>query len=150
MKIVLTVRLEIDDDRGPDDRAVRAATATLARSDQSLADAVAAASSDLPPYPRKERPVMAKTHATPTGNPTIDALVTQVETDQTVIGSAVTLINGIAGMITAAVNAALAGGATAAQLAPLTDLTSSLAATDTTLAAAVAANTPAPPPAARP
>lgn len=55
--------------------------------------------------------------------------------------SAVTLINGIAARIQAAVDAALANGATAAELQPVIDEVASLNAAADALAAAVAANT---------
>lgn len=74
-------------------------------------------------------------------NPVIDALTAQVTANKNVIDSAILLINGIADRITTAVQAALAGGATAAELAPVTDLVASLKAEDNALAAAVAANT---------
>lgn len=75
----------------------------------------------------------------------ITALQAEVANDTTVIQSADTLINGIAAQITAAVNAALAAGATPAQLTALSTLTSTLVANDTSLANAVAANTPTAP-----
>lgn len=77
----------------------------------------------------------------------ITALTAQVQADTTVIGSAVKLINGIAAQIQAAVQAALAAGATAAQLKALNDLQTQLKTNDDSLAAAVAANTPPAPPA---
>lgn len=76
----------------------------------------------------------------------IDALTAQVQQTTTVEASAVTLINGIAGEIQTAVTAALAGGATAAQLAPITDLTASLQTSAAALSQAITANTPAPTP----
>lgn len=79
----------------------------------------------------------------------ITALQAEVANDTTVIQSADTLINGIAAQITAAVNAALAAGATPAQLTALSTLTSTLVANDTSLANAVAANTPSVSPAAQ-
>lgn len=75
------------------------------------------------------------------GQPLQD-LITQVNRINAVVPSAVALINGIQARIDAAVAAALANGATAAELAPLTDLSSQLGAQDDALAAAVAANTP--------
>ncbi len=74
----------------------------------------------------------------------ITALTAEVAKDTTVIASAITLIKGIAAQIQAAVDAALAAGATPAQLKALTDLQASVAANDTALAAAVAAGTPPP------
>ncbi len=75
----------------------------------------------------------------------IAALTAQVATDTTVEGSALTLINGFNAKLAAAVAAAAANGATPAQLAELTALGSSVAASNTALAAAVAANTITPP-----
>lgn len=76
----------------------------------------------------------------------IAALTTEVQNDTTVIGSAVALINGFAQRLQDAIAAALAAGATEAQLQAMTDLNTSLTQNDQALAAAVAANTPAPTP----
>lgn len=73
----------------------------------------------------------------------LDDLKTQVEATTAVETSAVTLINGIAARITAAVATAIANGATAEQLAPVTDEVASLKSATDALSAAVAANTPA-------
>ncbi len=73
-------------------------------------------------------------------NPTIDALAIQVTATNTVIDSAVLLINGIAQRLTDAVAAALAGGATAEELQPVTDEIAALKTKSDALAAAVAAN----------
>lgn len=78
-------------------------------------------------------------------NPTLDALAAQVTQNTTIEGSAVQLINGIAQRITDAVNAAIAGGATAADLQPVTDEIAALKASSDALSAAIAANTPAAP-----
>ncbi len=78
------------------------------------------------------------------GQPLTD-LVTEVTDDETVMDSATTLINGFQTRLDAAVAAALAGGATAAELAPLTALSAELKAKKDALAAAVIANTPASP-----
>jgi hypothetical protein len=80
-----------------------------------------------------------------TNNPVIDATIAQVTASDTVIDSATVLIGGIAKMVADAVTAALAGGATAAQLQPVTDVVTVLKAKSDALAAAVAANTPAAP-----
>ncbi len=77
----------------------------------------------------------------------IDDLTAQVGATTTVIDSAVALINGIQTRIDDAVKAAIANGATAEQLAPLADLSTTLKNEDDKLAAAVAANTPAAAPA---
>lgn len=76
----------------------------------------------------------------------ITALQDQVAKDTAVESSAITLINGIAARVQAAVDAALAAGATPAQLQSLTDLGTALSTSSAALAAAVAANTPTPPP----
>ncbi len=68
----------------------------------------------------------------------LDDLTTQVSANSTVIDSALTLINGIAARITAA----------GVDSTKLSALTASLKSEDDALAAAVAANTPAVPPAA--
>lgn len=78
----------------------------------------------------------------------IAALQAEVTRETTIEKSAVALIQGISGQIAAAVQAALAAGATTAQLQSLTDLQTTLAANDDELSAAVTANTPATPPAA--
>ena len=73
--------------------------------------------------------------------PSIDQLVADVAALDTVVDSAVAALNGIAARIDAAVAAALANGATAAQLAPLTALSADIQTRTASLAAAVAANT---------
>ena len=73
-------------------------------------------------------------------NQVIDAEIAIVTETVGVIDSAIVLIGTIASKIQAAVDAAIAGGATAAELQPLTDLQASLVAKKTELAAAVAAN----------
>lgn len=75
-------------------------------------------------------------------NPVLQQLQQQVEQTTQVIASAVTLINGIADRIQAKVAEALANGATAEELAPITDEIAALKASDQALADAVAANTP--------
>ncbi len=80
----------------------------------------------------------------------ITALTAQVAAQTTVDQSAVTLINGIPGMIATAVANATAAGATPAQLAAIAALGTSLAAAAAPLAAAVSANTPVAPPAPAP
>ena len=80
----------------------------------------------------------------------IAALTAEVANNTSVEKSAAALINGFAKQLADAVAAAQAAGATPAQLQSLTDLSTSLAANDSDLAAAVAANTPAAPPAPTP
>ncbi len=75
----------------------------------------------------------------------ITALTASVAAENTVIDSAVTLINGFSATLAAAIAAALAAGATPTELQSLTDLQTGVDAKATALAAAVAANTPAPP-----
>jgi hypothetical protein len=73
-------------------------------------------------------------------NPTLDALQAQVTASIGAEQSATTLINGFAARMQAAIDAALAGGATAAELAPVQAEVDSLKASSDALAAAVAAN----------
>ncbi len=73
----------------------------------------------------------------------IDDLEAQVAKNRTVEGSAKDLINGFAARLQAGIDAALAGGATAAQLAPLQADSDALKASADDLSAAVVANTPA-------
>lgn len=77
-------------------------------------------------------------------NPVLEDLRLQVEETTAVVGSAVTLINGIGARVQTAVDAAIANGATAEQLAPVTDEVAALKASSQALADAVAANTPPP------
>ena len=72
----------------------------------------------------------------------LTALQAQVTASTTVEASAVTLINGIAAQIAAAVAAAQAAGATPAELQAVTDVQTSLQNSSAALAAAVTANTP--------
>jgi len=74
----------------------------------------------------------------------LDAKVTKATT---VMASATALIRGIAARIQAAVQAALANGATAEELAPVQAEADALSASADDLAAAVSENTPAAPPA---
>ncbi len=72
--------------------------------------------------------------------PVLDDLQSQVNDTIGVQASAVTALNGIAARIQTAVDGALANGATAAQLAPVTDEIAALKASSDALASAVAAN----------
>jgi hypothetical protein len=76
-------------------------------------------------------------------NPTLDALAAQVKTNTDAEASAVIVLNGIAGRIQAAVDAAIAGGATAADLAPVQTEIDSMKASSDALSAAIVAATPA-------
>ncbi len=72
----------------------------------------------------------------------IAILSKQVENQTTVEKSAIVLLNQIGTLIKNAVDAALAAGATPAQLTALADLATTISANETSLAAAVVANTP--------
>jgi len=74
-------------------------------------------------------------------NPVLDDLKLAVTNMTTVAASATTLINGIAARLQAAVDQALANGATAAELTPVTDEVAALNQSSNDLAAAVQANT---------
>lgn len=80
--------------------------------------------------------------SSPTGVAPIDTLVTDVAALDTVIDSAKTLIDGFQARLAAGIAAALAGGATAAQLQTLTVLDTDVKARASDLAASVTANTP--------
>ena len=73
-------------------------------------------------------------------NPTLDALTAQVAVTVSAEASAIALIDGIAARVQTAVDAALLGGATAAELAPVQAEVDALKASSDALAAAVAAN----------
>jgi len=75
-------------------------------------------------------------------NPVVGNLKAEVESTIGVIESAIKLISGIVDRIAAAVTAAIANGATEAELQPLNDTLASLRAEKDALAAAVAANQP--------
>ena len=75
-------------------------------------------------------------------NPVLDDLAAQVKANTDAEASAVIVLNGIAGRIQTAVDAALANGATAAELQPVTDEVAALKASADALSAAVVANTP--------
>jgi hypothetical protein len=73
----------------------------------------------------------------------IDDLEAQVTVNKTVEGSAKVLIDGFQARLQAGIDAALAGGATAAQVSVLVADAAALKASSDDLAASVAANTPA-------
>lgn len=75
----------------------------------------------------------------------LDDLRAQVAATTEVEQSAVNLLTGLAARIEAAIAAAIAGGATAAELAPVADEVAALRTNTDALAAAVTANTPAAP-----
>jgi hypothetical protein len=74
-------------------------------------------------------------------NPVLAELQAEVARDTDVMSSATALINGFAARLDEAVAAALANGATAEELAPITDEVAALKAGADDLAGAVAANT---------
>jgi len=73
----------------------------------------------------------------------LDDLAAQVKANTDVEASATLLINGFAGRVQAAVDAAKAGGATAAELAPVQAEVDAMKASAQALADAITANTPA-------
>lgn len=76
-------------------------------------------------------------------SPILQSLADAVTRSSTVSASAVALINGIAARIQAAVDAALANGASAEDLAPVQAEVDALNSNASDLSAAVTANTPA-------
>jgi hypothetical protein len=72
----------------------------------------------------------------------LDSLKAQVTKNIDAEASAVLALNGIADRVQAAVTAALANGATAAELAPVQDEVDALKASADALGAAIVANTP--------
>ena len=73
----------------------------------------------------------------------LDALLAVITNATTVEDSAAAFINGVPALIQAAKDAALANGATEAELAPFAALKDDLQAKSDALAAAIVANTPA-------
>lgn len=78
-------------------------------------------------------------------NPVLQNLSDEVSQATTVMASAATLIRGISARVQAAVEAAIANGATAEELAPITAEVAALDASGNDLALAVQENTPAQP-----
>lgn len=110
----------------------------LARSEHSLRAALGAARGVGIPNPIFEDSRVA--------NPVLDALADQVQANVSAEQSAIIVLNGLQARIQAAVDAALEGGATAAQLAPVSAINADLKASADALAAAIAANTISPVP----
>jgi hypothetical protein len=75
-------------------------------------------------------------------NPVLDDLKATVEATTSVEDSATMLINGFAARVQAAVDQAIANGASAAELAPVQAEVDALKAASDALSQAVAANTP--------
>jgi hypothetical protein len=118
----------------PADQAeIAALTKTLSESHSRLQAAM-----DHVPVPQlKEKAQMA--------NPLLDALAAQVTAQTSLETSVTTWITGEAARIQAAVNAAIAGGATAAELAPVQAEVDALAASAKAMNDALVANTPVTP-----
>jgi hypothetical protein len=74
-------------------------------------------------------------------NPVLAQLATQVQANVDAEASAVIVLNGIAARIQAAIDAALANGATEAELQPVTDEVAALNNSAAALSAAIVANT---------
>jgi hypothetical protein len=92
----------------------------------------------------KETENMAAT-IPPTGNPIIDALTAADSNLDTAAGLCVTYIQGVPALITAAVNKALAGGATADQLTAVTQVATDIQAQAAAMQAALATPPPVTP-----
>jgi hypothetical protein len=75
-------------------------------------------------------------------SPEIDALIAEVAADDTVFDSAVTFITGVPALIQAAVDKAIANGATPAQLAAVQGVVTDLRAKSQAIQDAITANTP--------
>jgi len=71
-------------------------------------------------------------------SPVVDSVVNEANQDVTVMEGATTVINGISGMVQTAVDQALANGATAEQLQPVSDVIAVLAEKRAALATAIA------------
>jgi len=76
-------------------------------------------------------------------NPILDSLTQQVAASTDAEASAILLINGIAARIQTAIDAAIAGGATATELAPVTAEVTAMRTSAAALSLAVVQNTPA-------
>src|ERR1019366_6456384 len=115
-------------------------TVKLNNSATALAAAVKANQSNKLFSPQQRTTIMA--------NPILDALTAQVAASVTVEQSALDCINGIAARVQAAVDAAITGGATASDLAPVQLEVTALQQSAAALSAAIPANTlPTVPPA---
>ncbi len=78
-------------------------------------------------------------------NPAVDAILAAVSAATSVDDSAIAFITGVPALITAAVAAAVANGATAEELAPVSQAALDLQAKSDALVAALTANTPVTP-----
>ena len=77
----------------------------------------------------------------------LQPLIDEITADGSIIDGATTFIQGVPALIQAGIDAALAGGATAAQLAPVQAVADAVSAKAQALQAAILAGTPNPPPA---
>ncbi len=75
-------------------------------------------------------------------NPAVDQILAAVTAATSVDDSAIAFITGVPALITAAVAAAVANGATAEELAPVSQAATDLQAKSDALVAALTANTP--------
>lgn len=91
-----------------------------------------------------------KSMSSPT-QPAVPAIITQLQqleaAESAEIQSVLSYVAGVPALITSAINQAIAGGATAAQLAPLSQLASQMRTDTAAMQAALAAAPTAPPPA---
>jgi len=78
-------------------------------------------------------------------NPDLQALLDETEDVESTLDAALNFINGTPALIDAAVKQALANGATATELAPLSTLSTDLKSKSAAIKAAIVANTPTPP-----
>jgi hypothetical protein len=134
---VQNLTITIQDDSGDEDavRVLRSVRARLHRSHRRLK--LALQGENLQAFSisseRTEKPTMST-------NPldvALDELVTEVSEEETIVDSAIAFIQGVPGLIQVAVDAALAAGATPAQLAKISELKTKLDAKGAALTAAL-------------
>lgn len=75
-------------------------------------------------------------------NPTVQSTIDAITNANSVDDSVLAYVTGVPALISAAVAAAIANGATADELAPLTQLSTDLTSKTAAIQAAIAANTP--------
>lgn len=112
--------------------ALERAVGHLAHDRRRLAAAVAACFPNQTPLPHDEESVMA--------NAIVQKTIDEITKTRGVIASATKLITSFKQILADAVAAALANGATAEELQPVSDVVDTLATDETALAAAIAAN----------
>jgi hypothetical protein len=126
------------------DRDLRAISSELKQSGDALRSAVEIAQGQIRPnlsFGRQPEQQETPTERSSMAKEVLEQLRAQVAKNTEVEGSAAVLISGIAARIKTAVDAAIANGATAEELAPVTDEIAALNASGSALANAVAANT---------